>query len=145
MPVMKKFLPALMLLAATLGIAACSDNKDYDEVPEPIIMFLTKYWPNPIIENYSHPNSNTYEVDIKNGPSFVFNGDYDWTEADGEGLPLPEVFLYDQLPSTLYNYLEGGEYLNQVFEIERNARTYELSLLNINLTYDISTDSIREN
>lgn len=127
-----------------VGLGACSSNEDYDEVPSPIIMFITQYWPNPIIENYSHPSSGEYDVDVKGGPSFEFDSNYSWTEVDGNGMPLPQVFLYDQLPQTLYDYLEGGSYLDQVFEVERNSKTYSLDLLNIDLTYDIATATIRQ-
>lgn len=137
---MRKIITFLALASVML---ACSDNEEYDKVPDPIIAFITQYWPNPIIEAYSHPSANKYEVDIKNGPSLDFDGDYSWTEVDGEGLPLPQVFLYDQLPQPLYEYLEAGEYLNQVFEVERNSKTYTLDLLNIDLSYEIASGAIR--
>lgn len=128
-----------------VALMSCSENKDYDEVPQPIITFITKYWPNPIIEEYSHPSPQKYEVDIKNGPSLDFDGNYLWTEVDGEGMPLPEIFLYDQLPSDLYDYLQAGSYTNDVFEVERTSKTYSLELLNINIYYDIQTGRITQN
>lgn len=132
------------LIFVTAILTACTDNEAYDDVPQPIISFITQYWPNPIIESYAQPTANKYEVDIKNGPSLEFDGNYSWTDVDGEGLPLPKEFLFDQLPDKLYEYLEGGEYLNQVFEVERNVRTYKLDLLNIDLSYDISTGAVME-
>lgn len=138
---MKKLLLSLLIFA---GLCSCSSNEDYDNVPEPIISFITQYWPNPVIDSYSHPSSNVYDVNIKDGPSLEFGGDYSWTEIDGNGMPLPETLLFNELPETLYDYLEGGEYLNQVMEMERNNRYYYLDLLNFNLTYDISTQTIRQ-
>lgn len=135
----------ILSLALVCGLCACSDNTNtYDEMPETIQQFISHYWPNPEIESYTHPSANLYAVDIKNGPSIEFDASYSWTDVDGDGLPLPGEFLYDQLPSPLYQYLEGGGYLNQVFEAERNSKTYELDLLNFDLTYDIATGTIRQ-
>ena len=139
---MKK-LALIFLLTATLW--SCSSNEGYDELPAPIVTFITKYWPNPVIETYSHPSADEYVVDIKDGPKLEFDENYSWTDVDGVGMPLPQVFLFDQLPGALYEYLEAGSYTNQVFEVERNARTYELELLNIDLTYDIATGKITQN
>lgn len=132
-----------MLIA---GLWACSNNDDnyYNEVPQPIITFITQYWPNPVIREYSHPSSNVYEIEIKNGPSLDFDGNFAWTEIDGNGMPLLRELLYDQLPTELYQYLESGSYLEQVFEVDRNARTYNVDLLNVDLVYDIATGVIRE-
>lgn len=139
---MKKFLSILFIVSV---LCSCTDNEAYDDVPEPIITFITQYWPNPVIESYSQPSANKYEVDIKNGPSLEFDGEYSWTEVNGLGMPLPQIFLYDQLPQKLYDYLQAGEYLNQVFEVERNSTTYSLDLQTIDLYYDISSGTIRQN
>ena len=138
---MKKLL-YILPIAVVLCLNSCSNNENYDEVPQSIIEFITQYWPSPIIENYTHPNDNEYNVTIKNGPSIEFDGDYSWTEADGNGLELPQVFLYDQLPSKLYEYLESMEYLNEVFKVERTPRTYTLELLNTEIYYDIATGAV---
>ena len=139
---MKKFLSILFIVSV---LCSCTDNEAYDDVPEPIITFITQYWPNPVIESYSQPSANKYRVDIKNGPSLEFDGEYSWTEVNGLGMPLPQIFLYDQLPQKLYDYLQTGEYLNQVFEVERNSTTYSLDLQTIDLYYDISSGTIRQN
>lgn len=133
-----------LIFFAVLGLWGCSNNEDYDKVPDPIITFITDYWPNPVIDSYTQPSANEYEIDIKDGPILTFNSDYDWTSIDGHGLPLPSQLLYDQLPGKLYNYLEGGEYLGQVFSISRNSREYYVELLNTNVTYIISSQTITE-
>lgn len=138
---MKKLFLGLII---TLGLLSCSKNEAYDEVPETIIMFITHYWPNPVIETYSHPSENRYEIIVKNGPTLDFDGDYSWTDIDGNGMPLPEVLLFNELPQKLYDYLEGGEYLNQVFEMERDSNGYKVTLLNVDVSYDIKSEVIRE-
>lgn len=134
----------LLLFIGTILLWACSSNEEYDNVPEPILTFITQYWPNPVIEVYSHPNDNRYEVGIKNGPTLDFNGNYEWIQIDGDGMELPQILLYDELPSPLYEYLESGEYLNEVMEMERSSTRYYLDLLNSYITYDISTSQIRQ-
>ena len=139
---MKKMM-CMLLVGATLW--ACSDNEAYDELPAPIVTFITKYWPNPVIDSYVQPSADEYEVVIKNGPSLTFDGNYSWTEVDGNGLPLPQIFLYDQLPGTLYDYLEAGSYLGSVFKVERDSQTYSVELLNFDIKYDVATGAVSGN
>lgn len=138
---MKKILSLLLVCTA---LWACSSNEEYDNVPEPIITFITQYWPNPVIESYSHPSDGDYKMEIKDGPGLEFDADYRWTMIDGNGLELPQVFLFNELPGKLYEYLEGGEFLDQVFSIQRDSKTYELSLLNSDISYDIATATVRQ-
>ena len=139
---MKKILSTLMIIAA---LYSCdSNNNIYDSLPQPISSFISTYWPNPSIASYTQPSSGKYEVTIKYGPTLDFDSNYRWTEIDGNGMPLPEMLLSDQLPEKLYDYLEGAAYLNDVFEIERDSKTYTVELnLDITLVYDIATKTIR--
>lgn len=139
---MKKLLLTI-ILPAVLVLCACHSNHYYDELPRPIAEFLSSYWADPDIESYSQPSADRYIVIIKNGPSLIFNGDYLWTEIDGNGLPLPQIVLYDQLPTDLYDYIESGSQLNQVFSLSRDPREYRVSLLDSNLVYDIQTRTVR--
>lgn len=127
-----------------VSLASCSDDDDkvWTELPDPIAGFIDEYWPGSFARSYSRDDDG-YDVQIANGPKLEFDLSYQWTEIDGKGLPLPGQLLFDQLPEPLYDYLESGQYLNQVFEIERNARYYQVELLNQELTYTISTGTIR--
>ncbi len=139
---MKKLILTL-LATALLAVSGCHSNHFYDELPQPIARFLSLYWADPDIENFTQPSPEKYVVIIKNGPSLIFDGKYAWSEIDGNGLPLPQILLFDQLPEKLYHYLESGSQLGQVFEITRNARTYHVRLLDSSLIFDLQTRTVR--
>lgn len=134
------FVILAMLLAA---LTSCQDSDNYKDLVDPVSSFVSQYWPNPDIESYTHPTADTYLVIIKNGPSITFDSNYKWTEIDGNGMTLPQVLLYDQLPSTLYRYLEETENTGAVFKLERTARQYSVTLLDSSLTYNTSTGEIK--
>lgn len=138
---MKKYVFPLFL-TALLTFWACSNNDEYNEVPSPILTFITQYWPNPVIAEYNQTSNNEYIVEIKDGPGFEFNEEYIWIKVDGNGLPLPQVFLYDQLPNVLYEYLESGSYLNEVIVIEKSDGVYSLELVDCKIAYDTVTEKI---
>lgn len=142
---LKHCLIALTAVLLGLSLGACSDDDDdkvWTELPDPIAMFIDEYWPGSFARSYSR-DDDEYKVQIANGPELEFDLNYQWTDIDGNGLPLPQQLLYDQLPETLYDYLQSGSYLNQVFEIERDARQYKVELLNQEVIYIISTGTIR--
>lgn len=140
---MKKLICIITLFSA-VALSCCHSDHDYDELPRPIAEFLSDYWADPDIESYTQPTAQKYVVIIKNGPSLIFDEDYKWTDIDGNGLPLHEILLFDQLPEKLYDYIESGSQLNQVFTISRDARDYYVKLLDSNLTYDIQTQTVHE-
>lgn len=132
----------ILLAIVAVAASSCQSSEDYSSLPDPIAKFVSQYWPNPDIESYSQPTSSTYVVTIRNSATLTFNSDYAWTEIDGNGMPLPEVLLYDQLPEPLYDYLEGDEAIGQVFRIIRDTKKYSVSLLSTTVNYDISTGKI---
>ncbi len=135
----------LFIAVVALIVSSCHNDSEYDLLPPGAADFITQYWPDPYIESVTKPSKDETQVVVKNGPTITFGIDNEWTEIDGNGMPLPQVLLFDRLPSPLYDYLESGEYLNQVFEIERDPRRYEVEILNGDITYDIATHRIREN
>lgn len=134
----------LLLIAAVIfTFASCQSSDLYTQLPGPISKFISNYWPNPAIESYAQPSAESYTVTIKNGPTLDFNGSYSWTSVSGNGLPLPQQFLFDQLPSKLYDYIESGSMTGEVFAVSRNASTYTAQLLTSTITYDTATASVR--
>lgn len=140
----KLILVIIAAIASTVIYTSCHSNHYYDDLPQPIAVFLSDYWADPDIESYTQPSPQKYMVIIKNGPTLIFNEEFSWTDIDGNGLPLPEILLYDQLPPVLYDYIESGSLLNQVFTISRDARDYYVKLLDSDLTYDIQTQTVRQ-
>lgn len=130
----------LTIMSIIMPLTSCSDSK-WGDLPSPIANFVSEYFPSSSVESYSE-NNGQYYVKIKNGPSIKFDGSYAWCSIDGEGATLPQVLLFDELPPTLYQYLEETESLNSVYELNRDARQYEVELFDTALTYTIATGEI---
>ena len=143
---MKTLRTILFILLLAPVMTACGNSDVYDTVPDDMIRFITRYFPDPNIE-YCHqadePDGN-WTVIIKNGPTFLFDNDGDWISVDGNGMPLPSIIAYDQFPPELYDYIESGEYLNQIFSFSRTPLQYNVLLLKSQLTYDIASKTVEQ-
>lgn len=123
-------------------MTGCSDNNNYDELPRPIAQFVSQYWPNSDIVSYSQPAKDDYQVIIKNGPSLHFDAEYQWTSVEGNGLPLPETFVFNCMPAPLYRYLESTQQTSQVFSVKRDARYYYLDMFDSDIDYSINSQTV---
>lgn len=140
-PVLQMLLAAMMSAALLFVSSSCHNNEEWDEMPQEIADFVSKYFPGEGIGSYSH-SSTGYHVRIDDGPGITFDNNYAWVVVDGYGMPLPQVMLFDQLPPRLYAYLQDSQQLDSVFSMERDSLRYTLSLLNSDLIYDIKTGAI---
>lgn len=128
------------LLITLLMVGACS-NSVWDELPSAISSFISEYFPGAGVSSYNE-DGDSYRVQVRNGATLVFDKDYHWTEVDGNGVPLPDVFMYDQLPPALYNYLRGIEQQGSVYGVKRDKDYYKLTMHDTVITYEISTGKI---
>ena len=140
-PVLQMLLAAMMSAALLFVSSSCHNNEEWDEMPQEIADFVSKYFPGEGIGSYSH-SSTGYHVRTDDGPGITFDNNYAWEVVDGYGMPLPQVMLFDQLPPRLYAYLQDSQQLDSVFSMERDSLRYTLSLLNSDLIYDIKTGAI---
>lgn len=129
------------IILLTISVISCTNNNLWDTLPEKITLFISLYYPDYGVSAATFDGANYY-VTIDEGPSMVFDSDMDWTAIDGRGMTIPQIFLFDQLPSALYSYLEETDNTSQVYTIKRNQSTYSLALLNTYLSYNISTQQI---
>lgn len=128
----------------TLVTTGCSNSELYDDMPREIQNFVAQYYPNSTLASFSSTNAG-YIVVIKNGPTMMFDTDCQWTKVDGDGSTLPSNFLYNCLPTTLYEYLQETENATEVFGVTRTSKEYVVNLLKDTLTYDIETEKITGN
>jgi len=126
-------------------LISCQESDNYRFLSNPIATFVSMYWPNADIESTTTQSDGSTVVIIHNGPEIVFDKSNSWTEIDGNGLPLPSVLLYDQLPSDLYRYIEETDNTQSVFTLKRTPLQYFVQLLDTSLTYDIATGDLRGN
>lgn len=129
---------ALFIIVAMMG--AC-DNDAWDQLPEPIVDFVCEYFPFGEVAAYSSTDQGS-TVSIKGGATLCFDSQYEWTDVDGHGQPLPQNFLYDKLPPTLYDYLLSIEHLDQVYRAVRTPVAITLKLFDSQLEYDQHTHTI---
>ena len=139
---MRRLLLLIPLFA--LCVWGCSDNDDFSKLPDSMATFISRYWPGSGVSSFTSVPGHGYEVIVRNGPTINFDTTGTWTSVNGNGLPLPEIFIYDNMPTPLYQYLESGGLSGSVFTVARDARYYQLTLLNQDLTYNISTGRVTQ-
>lgn len=140
---MSKYISTLVIgLMMCVGLWSCSDP-EYESMPDGVQNFVTQYWPNTDVESCKYYSATAeWVVILKNGPTISFDNAQSWISVNGNGLPLSSTLLYDRLPPKLYDYLESGEYVNQVFSISRDNIRYTVQLLDSKLYYVIATQEV---
>lgn len=139
MKVITGYIIAIVVLLT--GMTSCSDSQ-WDQLPDKVSEFITAYYPNQTISNQTWENSSTYVVTMRSGEVITFDKSLRWTEVNGHGGLVPQLFLFDELPPALYEYLQATENLSEVFSVRRNSNDYVVELLNQSVIYDIETGAI---
>ena len=114
-----------IIIAVMVLFMACSHSL-WDDLPQPISTFVTTYYPNSAISSFDDTD-NGYKVVVKSGPTMYFDKDYKWTLIDGNGVPLPSILIYNELPR-VYEFLLERDEAASVFKIENNPRSVILTL-----------------
>lgn len=138
--VMKKIILIFSVLLS-VAVFSCSHNENYDDMPQKIQDFISQYYPNSEVSNFSS-TATTFTLTIKNGPTIVFNSDCNWIRINGNGMPLPKELLFNDFPPILYNYLQETENTGSVFTAIRDSKDYVVELLDYTLTYNIASAEI---
>lgn len=133
----KRYLTAILCV---LMFFACSDSL-WNELPSPISTFITTYYPNSSISSYDE-KTDEYYVTIKNGASLVFNSNYDWIEINGNGVPIPQIFIFNEMPK-IFQYLEARELTSDLMEAVNEPRTIILTFTDFRLEYIKETGEIK--
>ena len=111
-------------------------------MPSPVANFFTTYFPGQEVNSYTTGNNESIAT-VKGGVTVTFNSHNSWITVNGNGSPLPEILIYDQLPEKLYTYLEQTENTANVYKISRNSTVYTVELLDSSITYDISSQVVK--
>lgn len=136
---MKRIVLFIMLLVG-LGMQSCHDSL-LEEIPSPAAKFVSKYFPEIDVAAYGEVNDG-YRVEMRNSATITFNDSYSWISVNGNGGVLPQMLLFDELPSELYQHLEAIEELGNVYAISRDTKSYKVQLLDSELTYEMATGKI---
>lgn len=105
---MKKISNILMLamIGVLVVLGACSSDAS-EELPSAVSRFATQYFPGLGVKSYQQLKDGGCIVQLSGGPTLTFDSEDRWLEIDGNGSTLPQVLMYDQLPPSLYEYLQG--------------------------------------
>ena len=99
------------------------------------------YYPGVSIQNFTLKEGE-YTVNIEHSATIIFNNEYVWTSLDGNGITLPQEFLFDHFPKALYDYIVDTENLNEVYSVTRTPNIYTVTLHNYVVEYNISTGTV---
>lgn len=131
----------ILLLGTLLVFGACSSDA-LEDTPTTISRFITQYFPNQRVKSYTDTADGGHKAVLDNSATLIFDENNKWIEIDGEGITLPDVLLYDQLPPELYSYLQATAQTNGVYAVSRDNFYYKLTMLDTVITYTISTGAI---
>lgn len=140
-----RFLSVLLGITAVglfVGLSSCSDMDKWDNVPEEINRFVTKYFPGSGYQSFTQ-TSDGYKVIIKNGPGITFDAGCNWTSVNGYGMPLPQIFLFDCMPPELYQYLEETDNLKDVFSVKIENKVYVVKTTAGEVSYNTATGELK--
>ncbi|MDE6384401.1 MAG: PepSY-like domain-containing protein [Paramuribaculum sp.] len=130
----------IVLMITIVMMGACGNNA-WDELPSPIAKFVSEYFPYGEVASYVVTDKGS-TVKIRNGAELTFDTDYNWTKVNGRGATLPQQFIYDQLPSELYDYLEAIETDEGIYCVTRDGQIIVVELLDSKVEYDGTTGTI---
>lgn len=130
----------VVLIITIVMMGACGNNV-WDELPSPIVKFVSEYFPYGEVASYVETDKGS-TVKIRNGAELTFDTDYNWTKVDGRGSTLPQQFIYDQLPRELYDYLEAIETDEGIYCVTRDGEIIIVELLDSKVEYDGATGTI---
>lgn len=133
-------LTSIALCVVILLMGACNSDT-WDDLPSAISRFVSEYFPFGELSSYTE-NNGVEVVQIKKGATLTFDSDYEWTDVNGNGSVLPQQFLYDQLPSTLYRYIESIEGQYSVYRVVRTPRQITVTLFDSELIYNQNTGEV---
>ena len=130
----------IVALLAGISLSGCA-NDAWEDVPSKAYDFCMEYWPEYAIQTYGNVDG-VQVVVIKGAATVYFDQASQWIKIDGNGGTLPPMLMYDQLPGPLYTYLEQVEAVRAVYILARNATSYEVTLANQTVTYNVETGEI---
>jgi hypothetical protein len=129
---------AVMVVGAMVG--GCGTAM-WDEVPGRIQEFIAQYWPGSTVSAYDVVDGE-YHVTIKDGASLVFDSKYNWLLINGNGVAIPSILIYDEMPH-IYTYLLARELTHDLMIAENLPRVIILTFTDIIIEYTKSTSSFR--
>lgn len=123
------------------ALTYCSEDSEIEALPDRIQRFISKYYPEISVSDYTF-NEGIYGVSLHNSAYLSFDSSMEWISVDGRGSTLPLMFLFDEMPEPVYQFLESTESLDRVYSTTRDTTAFHLHLKDQDIVYEISTGRI---
>lgn len=139
----------LSTLAMILYLGSCATTSTGEEgwgdsaSEARISRFMSEYFPNRSYTSAGQSDS-TVVMRVSNGPSVSFDSTGHWVSMVGYGATLPQIFLFDQLPPNLYEYVQGLNATDKVYSVIVDHGLYTVDMRDTSVTYDNSTGTISQ-
>lgn len=153
MNVQKKIMPLVLSFIISLLSTGCEDtNVTDDSIPFCITSCMDQYFQGRGMSSYEELPNGYYRFSVSKGPTLVidiisnneYNPDFNLISYVGNGEPMPQNLAYNKLPVDLYNYIDGLESLDQIYEMQLKNNIIYITLFDTDLQYDKTTGKITE-
>lgn len=136
---MKKIVTGLLVAAVTLTANDAHAQKilQLNQLPQTAQAFIQKHFDAKnvahVIEEDEFFSSKEYKVALADGTQIEFDSKGNWTEIDSDVQPVPQAII----PNNIRQYISKSFPNNQVVQISRSSRKYDVELASgIDLEFD---------
>ena len=136
---MKKIVTGLLVaaVALTANDALAQKILQLNQLPQTAQAFIQKHFDAKnvahVIEEDEFFSSKEYKVAIADGTQIEFDSKGNWTEIDSDTQPVPQAII----PNSIRQYISKSFPNNQVVQISRSSRKYDVELASgIDLEFD---------
>ncbi len=136
---MKKIVTGLLVAAVALTANDAHAQKilQLNQLPQTAQAFIQKHFDAKnvahVIEEDEFFSSKEYKVAIADGTQIEFDSKGNWTEIDSDVQPVPQAII----PNNIRQYISKSFPNNQVVQISRSSRKYDVELASgIDLEFD---------
>ena len=136
---MKKIVTGLLVAAVALTANDAHAQKilQLNQLPQPAQAFIQKHFDAKnvahVIEEDEFFSSKEYKVALADGTQIEFDSKGNWTEIDSDVQPVPQAII----PNNIRQYISKSFPNNQVVQISRSSRKYDVELASgIDLEFD---------
>ncbi len=131
----------LMAIAGLMYAVNSCESTAWNELTPDVSTFVQRYFPSADVASFNTLSTGSV-VQIRNGATITFNSDNVWTDVNGNGNVLPTMFITDELPEALVDYLEESEAVTKVFRVTRDADICTVELHDTSVEYNYNTDKV---
>lgn len=136
---MKKIVTGLLVAAVALTANDAHAQKilQLNQLPQTAQAFIQKHFDAKnvahVIEEDEFFSSKEYKVALADGTQIEFDSKGNWTEIDSDVQPVPQSII----PNNIRQYISKSFPNNQVVQISRSSRKYDVELASgIDLEFD---------